>query len=260
MTRSNSTGIAILLSTLLVSNISFAASCYEKSPNLISLGDQYFDLENTKSLTHSDKNALNSALKKMVGNWKGKGSTFQCIGPELDPTAENKPFTLSAKITTNASNELHIETEKHLTDEKIRFYEHLFFFGDVNSYQSVSITANKIVFEEKFRPETGKPKPETERETAESESETPDSEVDKAVEDGITFLFEMMHSMVPGRKAAPPEPAPEPNIAKRADERFTPLYEMLHTIEYTNTRFTYTLRRYINGHLAIEERWKLTRN
>lgn len=266
MMRTINIGIAILLSALLVSNISFAASCYEKSPNLTLLGDGYYDLDKVASLTSKDKKRLDSLLKKLVGQWKGKGSTFQCIGSELDPTIENKPFTLTAKTSTNSSNELHVEIEKHFPEEKMRFNEHLFFLGNANSHQSVSITANKIIIEERFRPETREPKSETSKSgrTAISAPEMRDSgasnsAIDSIVKDSLSLLLKTMYGVVTGGTLPEPKPEQKSSTAKKAGSGFSPFFEILHTIEYSNGRFTYTLRSYINGYLAIEEQWNLIR-
>jgi len=209
MTHANRIGVAILLSTFLVSHPGFAASCYEKSPNYDLLGDKYFDLDNSTPLTASDKKILDSSLRKIVGNWKGIGSTFECVGPELDPVAENNKFTLSAKISTNSSNELHVDVEKQLLVDKSKSNDHLFFFG-ANSYRTISITPNKIILVESFRQVRIKNRSEK-----------------------------------------------DPN--KKAREKFRPFYELIHTIEHSGTHFDYNLRRYINGSLAIEERWQLVR-
>jgi len=260
MTHSNKLGFAILLSALLVSPYGFASSCYEESPNLTSLGDAYYDLDKIASLTPGDTKKINSLLKKVVGNWKGKGSVFECMGSELNPVPENKKLTVAAKISTNSSNELHIETDKFLVAEKIRLNDHLFYFGDVNNYQSVSVTANKIVIEERFRKRIKKQKPNSETSEVDKK-EAPDSEADKAVRDGITFLFKMLHSAVVGGEVSETkteEPESEENIS--SEKIYTPFYELIHTIESTQTRFTYRLSMYINGRLAIEERWRLVRN
>jgi len=209
MTHANRIGIAILLSTLLVSHFSFAASCYEKSPNYDLLGDKYFDLDNNVPLTDSDKRILNSSLRKLVGNWKGIGSTFECVGPERDPIAENNKFTLLAKIFTNSSDELHVDAEKQFLVDESKSNDRLFFFG-ANSYRTISITPNKIVLIESFR--------------------------QVRIKNGS-----------------------EKNPNKKALSKFRPFYELIHTIEHSGTHFDYNLRRYINGSLAIEERWQLVR-
>ncbi len=199
----------MLLSALLASHSSFATSCYEESPNYVLLGDKYYDLDNSKPLTADDKKRINVIVKNLAGNWKGTGSTFQCIGSELNPAVKNEPLILTAKLSTNSSNELHIDIEKYHVDEKFKSDEHPFYFGNANSYQSVSVTANKIVIEERLR-----------------------------------------HAIMQVKS----------NIGKKDQKNFNQFYEMLHSIEHGEKHFNYTLRKYINGRLAIEERWKLVRD
>ncbi len=265
--RTISIGIAMLLSTLLVSNVGFAASCYEKSPNLALLGDEYYELDKVASLTPKEKKKLDALLKKLVGQWKGKGSTFQCIGSEADPAIENRPFTLTARTSTNASNELHIEIEKYFPKEKMRVNEYLFFLGDRNSYQSVSITAGKIIIKERFQPEIREPKlaraePEELKTAAPGvpDSEAQNSDIDNIVKDSLSLLLKTMYGMITGGVLPEPKLESKPDIDKKTESGFSPLFEMVHTIEYSSGHFAYRLRSYINGYLAIEEQWKLRRD
>jgi len=159
MIRTHKIKMALSLTVLLTSHSSFATSCYEMSPNYRALGDKYYDLNNSVTLTAHDKKTLNATLKKLVGHWKGKGSIFQCIGSELNPIVKNEALILTAKITTNVSNELHIDIEKYHVDDKFKSNDHLFYFGNVGNYRSVLITPNKIGVEERFRQSTIKVKP-----------------------------------------------------------------------------------------------------
>jgi len=262
MTCTNKIGIAILMSALLASHVSFAASCYEQSPNYISLGDKYFDLDNHTPLTASDRKILNSSLKKMVGEWKGKGTVFQCIGPESAPIAENKQLTLSAKIFTNSSNELHIDVEKYFIDNKTNIFDHLFLFGATNRYQSVSITPNKIILVESFRHERIKTK-ETEG-TKQDSSNPPQTALDehfsqRKIRSNIKEKFDKK-SHIKGSKQKILEDKSKKSSVKKTQEGYNPFYEIIHTIEHNKTHFNYSFRRYINGSLAIEERWQLVRD
>jgi len=188
--------MATLLSALLISNISLATTCYEKSPNLISLGDRYYDLDVTPP-TAEDRKAIISTAKKMVGSWKGKGSIFQCRGPDEDPVVENREIRLTAEVSITPSGELHIDTKKYIKEENMWLYDNLVLFSNLAD-QSVSLTPNGFEVVEKFR--------------------------------------------------------------LKANGKYRPLTEIRHTATYSQSTLSYTISRYINGYLAVEERWKLTRS
>ncbi len=196
MIRSNHTGIAMLLSALLISNISIAASCYERSPNLISLGDQYYDLD-VVPLTPEERKAIIAIAKKMVGHWRGEGTLFQCIGPDDNPVVENRTLSLTANMAIDASGALQITTEKYIKEDNMRFTDNLVLFSNL-AEQSASIIPDGFEVIEKFRPKT--------------------------------------------------------------NEKYRPLTEIIHSVTYGQSNLTYRLSRYINGYLAIEERWELIRN
>ncbi len=46
----------------------------------------------------------------------------------------------------------------------------------------------------------------------------------------------------------------------KANGKYRPLTEILHTATHSQSNLSYTISRYINGYLVVEERWKLTRN
>ncbi len=152
MIRSNHIGVAILLGTLLVSNTSFAASCNERSPNLISLGDNYYDLD-VVPLTPEDRKAIISIAKKMVGHWKGEGTRFQCTGSDEDPGVENSTISLTANIAIDSSGALQINTEKYIKEERVRFQDTLVLFSNL-AEQSAAIIPNGFEVIEKFRSKT----------------------------------------------------------------------------------------------------------
>jgi len=264
VTHTNKIGIAILLSTLLISHLSFAASCYEQSPNYVSLGDKYYDIENNTPLTASDKKIVNTSLKKMVGNWEGKGTLFQCLGPESAPIAETKQFTLLAKVSTNSSNELHVDAEKYLLNEKIKSQDHLFFFGAANNYRSALITSNKIILVESFRQvrieEQENPQNKSEEEAKKNSDTT--ARIRSFMQERIKFKEEIEKNYdkkIPAQSFRREKIETNKYANKKAQEKFRPFYELIHTIEHTKTHFNYSLRKYINGRLAIEERWQLAR-
>ncbi|MCF6354231.1 MAG: hypothetical protein L3J26_03870 [Candidatus Polarisedimenticolaceae bacterium] len=152
MIRTNHIGIAMLLSALLVSNISSAASCNERSPNLILLGDKYYDLD-VVPLTPKDRKVIISIAKKMVGHWKGEGTRFQCTGSDEDPGVENRTISLTANIAINSSGALQINTEKYIKEERVRFQDTLMLFSNL-AEQTAAIVPDGFEVIEKFRPKT----------------------------------------------------------------------------------------------------------
>ncbi len=149
MIHTNHIRIAILLSALLACNISVAASCNERSPNLISLGDQYYDLDVVPP-TPKDRKAIISIAKKMVGRWKGKGTKFQCTGSDEDPEVENRTISLTANITIDSSGALQIHTKKYIEEERVRLQDTLVLFSNLAEH-SASIIPNGFEVIAKFR-------------------------------------------------------------------------------------------------------------
>ena len=198
MTQINRIRSALALSLLLVIPMGFAASCYEKSPNLTSLADKYYDIDGTAPLTPLERKAIASILRNITGRWAGQGTSFQCFGSELDPRPEIKKFTIKANLSGSSSAELTLDVEKHVELDKTKSLEHLLFFGTLDYYESVIISGNSIELVEKYR--------------------------------------------------------------RKVNEDFLPLQEVIYSMEIGAANINYSMRRYINGHLAIEEKWSLTRN
>ena len=146
-----------LLSTILLlsafgftSNV-IAKECYEPSPNLIDLNDEYYNLEETVELTNKQKKALNQFFRKTIGKWKGTSQHIECRGPDRAPRKIVKNAKVSAKIKLASRTQLSIDANKNYTEERIKKSGNFTLFNVHNTYSLEFPRNNTLVLSEKYR-------------------------------------------------------------------------------------------------------------
>ncbi len=152
MAYDNPIRTALLLGMLLAGNTGLAGTCNEPSPNLLSLGDGYYDLD-VAPPTSEERRAVLSLARKMAGHWSGEGQLLDCTGPDEQPTPENREMHLTAEIALDATGTLQIRTEKYFQKERMRLNDTLVLFSNL-AEQAISIIPDGFEVTEKFRSKT----------------------------------------------------------------------------------------------------------
>lgn len=142
--------ITILLSMLLYTNNVAATKCYEKSPNLISLKDKYYNLETIKILTAEEKTKLNTLFDKIEGEWKGDLIHIECKGPDSAPRRRSKTASIESIIKLKSNNNVTFSANKSYTNNVTR-NEILTLLGDLRIFELEFLNMNSIVFSERGR-------------------------------------------------------------------------------------------------------------
>ncbi len=103
----------LMLSIVIYANNAIAKSCYEASPNLTNQDKEYFDLEETKTLSNQERKKLNDFFRVITGKWKGGSINIECKGPDSAPRKTIKKATITAKSILASNGNLIITARKN---------------------------------------------------------------------------------------------------------------------------------------------------
>jgi Leucine-rich repeat (LRR) protein len=141
----------LLISTFAISSNVLAIECFEKSPNLITLKDDYYNLENSRVLTNNEIEKLNEIYDNISGRWEGEVIISECTGPDNAPVVNVQTSSLTADISTNSSGRLLIGAELNNTINNITGGRSLDLLNNSNIMEITFISKNNFTFTEKFR-------------------------------------------------------------------------------------------------------------
>jgi len=134
--------VSLLLCLLPVSLL--ADNCNRKSATFILQGDQYFNLNQSQTLTTKQLANIKKSLSSLKKRLKGNSFYTECDAVEIKER-------LIAETSLSDNGLLKIELEIHNVKDRSIYYETLTFFGD-NQYQSFSkISKNNFSFNQKQR-------------------------------------------------------------------------------------------------------------
>jgi len=123
--------IIFLLSLFAISTNAVAVNCYEKSPSLVSLGDEYFGKVVDREITAKEKDKLKSLYRALSGKWEGRVIFSDCKGSEKAPRkqvknsrasmeiADQSKLKISMKMYFEESDKNKQRTDKLLRNEKV---------------------------------------------------------------------------------------------------------------------------------------------
>lgn len=156
-----------------ISNLAYANSevCYQTSPSLATLGNAYYDLENTSVLSDPEKNRINAFFSKLVGKWRGHASAIECRGPDRAPQRIVHDVTLDANVHINNLIGLSMQANKQLIKARVRKSESLLLLGNSTVFDLAFVDDNHLTFSEKYRrinQPTPQPDPKTKNNTLNS--------------------------------------------------------------------------------------------
>lgn len=143
--------VVLMFGMLSYANNVIAANCYEKSPNLISLHDGYYNMEASKALSNKDKDMLNNLFSNIAGKWKGESINTECKGPDRAPRKEYKNSTIDVDMRLNSDGNLRIIAEMYYPEEKVIKHKAFSLLDDLNIFEFKASGDNGLVFSERHR-------------------------------------------------------------------------------------------------------------
>ncbi|MFW5432041.1 MAG: hypothetical protein ACKE5M_07040 [Methylophilaceae bacterium] len=141
----------LLLGAFIFSNNVVAKECYEPSPNLVNLNDEYYNLDETIKLSNEDKDTLNNFFRSATGKWKGTSQHIECRGPDRAPRKIVKNAIVKAKAKLASRTQLTINAEKDYTEERVKKSDNFTLLNLKNTYNLAFPGNNSLVLSEKYR-------------------------------------------------------------------------------------------------------------
>ena len=130
----------------------FATSCNEESPYLKTLGDGYYDIDVTPTLTGRQKSAISKMFspfenKRLVGN----GKLVDCIGPENNAKKITTTTMLSAQLSQQSDGKVALNINAFDKHKKSSQLITLDYFGYNNPYRIIMLSDNRLILSYKIR-------------------------------------------------------------------------------------------------------------
>lgn len=143
---------SLLMTTLLAFTHHAAASeCYDASPNLTSLGDQYYDFDQFKTFSNDEQDQLNAFFKRLSGKWEGHSIIIDCFGPDTDPEKKVKNATIKAKNKAHQKNSLQIKYTQRIIEDRVNKSELMTLLDNNSVFEFTFLSDNHLAFSEKYR-------------------------------------------------------------------------------------------------------------
>ena len=146
---------AITLSTFMYAGSAFAEGCNEGSPNRISQGEAYFDLDLVANPSDKEKALLGAFVKSILGEWNGALTELECFGPANNPRPVHTDSDVQVKITEGLNNALSLNHEAYYSDEKKTSLRSIDALGENNLFSLVFFEEDTVSFSEKSRRNNG---------------------------------------------------------------------------------------------------------
>lgn len=146
---------------LIYTSHAMAIGCYTPSPNLTSLGNDYYALEKQKPLSNEIDDQVNALLRTMAGKWKGDMQYLECRGPDRAPRIISRRALVTVKAKLNSELGLEMNADKHDVENKSKRPEHLTLIGKTPTFDLKFISYGHVVFADRYRRlnQVGKEKP-----------------------------------------------------------------------------------------------------
>lgn len=143
--------IVTFLLIIVFSNKLMAFECLEKSPNLLNLKDDYYNLENGSALTNNEIDKLNGIYEDIDGRWEGEVNISECSGPDNAPVVNTQSFSLTADITANSSGRLFVAAEIYNKRDNISGGKNLDLLNSSNIMELKFFNKDHFSYSEKHR-------------------------------------------------------------------------------------------------------------
>lgn len=145
----------LFICTFLNSTIANAAGCFEPSPNLTALGDEYYDLDKEITLANDDKDLIEAVFESIHGHWKGNGVHIECFGTENAPEVRTDDIKITVKTELSQPLNLVLNVEVNYINDGITQGDRINLIGTTPLYAFESVDTNHITFYEKYRTASG---------------------------------------------------------------------------------------------------------
>lgn len=96
-----------------------ALSCYKQSPNLVGMGDKYYNVDVVLELTRGQQKEVEGFARVIDGDWVGALSETECKGPDRKPTKETNEGSSKVRVSTLSSGEIVLNISNEYADEKL---------------------------------------------------------------------------------------------------------------------------------------------
>lgn len=223
---------ATVITLILFSQQALATNCYEHSPNF---DDQYYNLEDTATLSYDEKNALRQLLSTMGGRWVGQMQYIECRGPDSAPRIITKTATLRTKNKFSNDGSISAQAEKTYIDARIKKLETLNLMGNGSFFNFVIEPGKQVTFSEKYRrqnnvqPKIDKTKPSSNNQTI----------IDKTSKTSRQVIS---------------------TYNKEKKKKTSRITETIYDIKLNGSQLVITRAYYTNGVYTGEEIWRLSPN
>ena len=146
---------------LIYTSHAMAIECYTPSPNLTSLGDDYYALEKQKPLSDEINDQVNALFRAMAGKWKGDMQYLECRGPDRAPRIILRTALVTVKAKLNSELGLEMNADKYDFENRSKRPENLTLVGKTPTFDLKFISNGHVVFAERYRRlnQVGKEKP-----------------------------------------------------------------------------------------------------
>ncbi len=129
-----------------------AIDCYQESPGFSRDSESYFDIDEPEPVTNRQQSHLSNLFSPFMGKrLKGKGTSFECVGPERSAKKLFKKYTITADIQQHADGQLVISIEFFDEKKNITHRETLRYFGRNNPFHILDSSNNKLIVSAKLR-------------------------------------------------------------------------------------------------------------
>lgn len=141
----------LLLALLIGASGAQANNCYQPSPDLASSGDSYYDIVVDTKLDNAARNQLSKVYQTLDGNWSGRLTEMLCKGPERDIQVEYRHYQLESTVKAGQNGSLHIQSDRHWTEERRRQQTSRHLFGPDGAYKLLEVGDNHFAVSHKYR-------------------------------------------------------------------------------------------------------------
>ena len=117
------------LSGLIYTSGAITIECYTPSPNLTSLGGDYYAFEKQKHLPNGIDDQVNTLFRAMAGKWKGDMQYLECKGPDRAPRIISRRALVTVKAKLNSELGFEMNADKHDVKNRSKRPEHLTLIG-----------------------------------------------------------------------------------------------------------------------------------
>lgn len=138
----------LILMLLMISSTLTHAQCFEPSPNLMTLGDNYYRQMQRHQWSNLESKQKDELQEETEGRWEGEYSEIECLGTEKNPREKQKSANLKVEFQNAMKGILKMSAWKSFTSEKkttsdvvMMFDDHHIFAGSVSKS---SIEATEI--------------------------------------------------------------------------------------------------------------------